>query len=143
MGRGFVTGPIEYSKVIFAARILYCKLLHKMITTECTTDAVELAEECMIRVTFNWSQFLLNELIDDVEQEQEEPRHKFHYSWLLILISFIMWSNPLDYQPMNVSVLFLGAKYQNLWENKNENFRQSNNNINFFLHADMMHDVIR
>ena len=75
---------------------------------------------CAVGVTFNWLQFLLNELIDDVDQAQEEPRAEFHYSWLLILISFILWSNPPEYQLMDFLVLFLGAKYQNLCEEKED-----------------------
>ena len=29
-----------------------------------------------------------------------------------------MWSNPPDYLPMDVLVLCLSAKYQNLWEER-------------------------
>ena len=78
-GRGFLIGPIEDNIVWFAARILSCKLLRKMRPTKCTAEAVELAEQCAAGVTFNWSQFLLNELINDAEQAQDEPKAKFHY----------------------------------------------------------------
>ena len=72
---------------------------------------VELTEQCVAGVIFNWSEYLLNGLIDYVEQGQEEDKAKFHYSWPLILISFILWSNLLDYQPLNVPILCIGAKY--------------------------------
>ena len=78
--RGFLITPIEETMVRLAARILYCKILHKMRPTECTVGVIELAEQCAAGVTFNWSLFLVNELIDEVEQAQEEPRKKFHYS---------------------------------------------------------------
>ena len=58
----------------------------------------------------------MNTLIEDVEKTQEDPKAKFHYSLLLILLSIVMWFDPPDYQPMDVLVLYLGTKYQNLWE---------------------------
>ena len=66
---------------------------------------------------------------------QEESKDKFHYSWLLILISFIIWSNPPDYQVLDVRVIFHGVKYQNLWEDKEDKIQQKDNNIELFLHA--------
>ena len=51
----------------FAVKILSCKLLRKMRPTECIARTVELAEQCMEGVIFNWSQYLLNELLKDVE----------------------------------------------------------------------------
>ena len=44
---------------------------------------------------------------------------------------------------MDVSVPFLGTKYQNLWENKANKTLQMDNNIEFFLHAEMPRDVIK
>ena len=38
----------------------------------------------------NWSQYLLNELLADAEEAQYKGS-TFHYSWLLILISFAAW----------------------------------------------------
>ena len=62
---------------------------------------------------------------------------------MLILILFIMWSNPPDYQQMDVPLLFLGAKYQNLWERKKNKVHQMDNNVEFFLHIEALCDVIR
>ena len=44
---------------------------------------------------------------------------------------------------MDVPVLCLGVKYQNLWEIKTNKVFQKDNNIEFFLHAKVLHDVIR
>ena len=85
-----------------------------MRPTECTTATVELAEKCVQGVHINWSQFLLNELMDDAFDAQELPTAKFHFSWLLIMISFATWTPPLDYQPMDIPVELLGAPFQNL-----------------------------
>ena len=54
----------------------------------------------------------------DAEQAHEEGKVKLHYSWLLILISFVIWLDPSDYHPLDLPVIFHGAKYQNLWEDK-------------------------
>ena len=54
---------------------------------------VSLAELCAEGVHINWSQFLVNELLQDAATSEEEGR-PFHYVWLLILISFVVWSNP-------------------------------------------------
>ena len=62
---------------------------------------------------------------------------------MLILISFILWANPLDYEPMDVPLPCLGAKYQNLWEDKKNKILQVDSNIKFFLHAEGLRDVIR
>ena len=43
---------------------------------------------------------------------------------------------------MDVPVICLGAKYQNLWENKEDKICHINNNVEFFLHGEAMRDVI-
>ena len=58
---------------------------------------MELEEKSTEGVVFNCSQYLLNELLKDVEQVQEEPKMKLNYLWILILISFVVGSNPPDY----------------------------------------------
>ena len=42
--RGFLIGPIESNMVRFAARILSCKLLHKMRSVECIVGAIEITK---------------------------------------------------------------------------------------------------
>ena len=90
-------GPIQDKSVHVAAKILSCKMFHKMIPTQCSAMVVELADLCSLGQKSNWSQYLLNTLIDDMMLAQHKEDHKFHYSWLLILISFTVWTNPPDY----------------------------------------------
>ena len=94
-------------------------------------------------VIFNWAQYLLNELIEEAEKAQEDDKAKLHYSWFLILISFILWSNPPEYQLLDVSMLFLGAKYHNIWDDEDDRIRKKDNNIDFFLHGEGLRNVIR
>ena len=58
---------------------------------------------CAEGVQINWSQFLLNESIQDAASTLEED-NPFHYAWLLILISFTIWFEPADYQPFDLHV---------------------------------------
>ena len=60
----------------------------------------------------------------------------FHYSWFLLLISFIAWSNPQDYQGLNLLVTCKGVRYHNLWFEKYLKDRQKHNNIEFFMHGE-------
>ena len=75
---------------------------------------------CAEGVQINWSQFLLNELLQDASLAQEEGT-SFHYSWLLILISFIVWSKLEDYQQVYLPIRCRGARYQNLWFSLDKN----------------------
>ena len=56
-----------------------------------------LATLCVEGVQFNLSKFLLNELLRDAASAQDDGT-PFHYAWLIILISFSIWSEPTDYQ---------------------------------------------
>ena len=62
---GFLVISIEDSAVQAIAKILCSKVLRKMRPAECTAATVELTKKCAQGVHINWSQFLLNELLDD------------------------------------------------------------------------------
>ena len=113
-----------------------------MHPNQCLAAMVELAELCTLGGVFNWSWYLLNELIDDATEAQHEPTYKFHYSWLFILILFTMWVKPLDYVQMDVPLPCHGARYQNLWDDIKDLTRWKDNNIEFFFHAKALSDVV-
>ena len=89
-----------------------------MIPTQCSAAVVEIEYLCTLGEKFNWSWYLLNALIEDAMLAQHKDDHKFYYSSLLILISFTIWADPPNYVQMDVPLSFLGARYQNLWEDK-------------------------
>ena len=62
-----------------------------------------MVELCAEGVQMNLLHYLLNELLVDVEESQEKGT-TFHYSWLLILISFVAWSEPTNYQGVDIPV---------------------------------------
>ena len=95
-----------------------------MIPTQCSIAVVEIVDLCAWGDKFNWSWYFLNALFKDVMLAQHKEGHKFCYSWLLILISFTIWADPLDYVHMDVPISCLGERYQNLWEDKADNKHQ-------------------
>ena len=61
----------------------------------------------------NWLTYLLNEMLVDAKEVQEKV-NPFQYSWLLILIYFVAWEEPLNYQGVDVPVPCRGSRYQNI-----------------------------
>ena len=82
-----------------------------MVPTKCSARIIKIIDLCAQGKKFNWSWYLLIALSQDVMMVQQKEGHKFYYSWLLILISFTIWADPLDYVHMNVLVSCLGEKY--------------------------------
>ena len=92
-------------------------------------------------VQINWSQFFLNELLQDASLAQEEGT-AFHYSWLLILISFTVWSEPTDYQPIDLPITRRGARYQNLWFSPDKS-QKTNSNSYFYVHIESLKTLVK
>ena len=64
--------------VRFAAKVLLSKMLQKMRSNHCTTGIIVAVEQCVVGVQMNWAMFLLNELVEVIDaQEQGTP---FTYS---------------------------------------------------------------
>ena len=59
------------------------------------------------------------------------------------MISFTVLVGPPDYVHMDVPIYFLGERYQNLWEDREDNNHQQDNNIVFFMHAKVLRQVVR
>jgi hypothetical protein len=63
----------------------------------------------------NWVKYLVNQLEIECREAQDQG-HEFHFSWLLILISFVAWELPegatfLDLDPFEP----LATKFSTLW----------------------------
>ena len=87
--KGFLISSINDYTVHFSMKVLACKMLHKMRPNQCTMGAVALVELCAEGVHINWSQLLLNKLLEDTSMSQENDK-TFRYSWLLVLILFVV-----------------------------------------------------
>ena len=101
--RGFSIANINDYIVQFATKVLFSKLLWKMRPNQFTARMIIVTKLCAASVQLNWSQYLLNELLADAEEAQEKG-NTFHYSWLLILILFVAWEEPLNYQGVDIPI---------------------------------------
>ena len=64
--RGFLISSINDYTIHFVAKVLSCKMLCKLRPNQCNMGVVVIAELYMEGVQINWSQFLLNELLEDI-----------------------------------------------------------------------------
>jgi hypothetical protein len=74
---------------------LYCKLIASNIVrknhlTQVIGFVVDLAGKCVEGMQMNWASYLISELEKDYREAQDQG-YKFHFSWLLLLISFVAW----------------------------------------------------
>ena len=77
---------------------------------------ITLAGQCEKGVSYNWSQYLCQEFLDNVREAQEEGK-KFNYSWLLLLIALVAWEMLEGaVLPEVESGVCEGARYANLWD---------------------------
>ena len=128
--------------VRFVVKVLSYKMLCKMQPTQCTAGMVALDEFCAEGVQIDQSQFLLNELLEDTSKSQEDGKN-LHYAWLLILISFIIWFDPPNYQTVDLLVRCRGDRQKNLWFTKNSKNKQRDNNIVFFIHGESLRNRVQ
>jgi hypothetical protein len=71
------------------------KLLCNNKPTEVSGFVVDLVGKCVEGVQMNWSKYLVDQLELDCREVQDQG-YDFHFSWLLILITFIAWEMPED-----------------------------------------------
>lgn len=84
---------IEDETPRFTVQLLVGHVLRKCRPTEVLAAVVELATCAKEGKQYNWCLYLLNQFMADCigTQENNQP---FHYSWLLVLLEFLMWKEP-------------------------------------------------
>ena len=97
---------------------------------------------CTLGTHISWCQFLLNEIVQDASDAHEMGK-PFHYSWLLLLISFVAWSDPQDYQGLDLLVTCQGEKYQNLFYEKDLKDWHEQSNIEFCMHGEAIRNQVK
>jgi hypothetical protein len=55
-----------------------------------TGFVVDLTGKCVEGLQMNWVKYLVNQLELDYHEAQDQG-YEFHFSWLLILITFVSW----------------------------------------------------
>jgi hypothetical protein len=90
----------------------------------------------------NWVKYLVNQLEIDCREAQYQG-HEFHFSWLLILITFFAWELPesatfSDLDPFEL----LAAKFITLWY-LNDMSKQWQSNVIFHAYYNQLKESIR
>ena len=105
----------ENATVHLGCQMITGKLVRKNRPTHVTGFVVDLAGKCMEGIQMNWVQYLVNQLEIDCREAQDQG-YDFHFSWFLILITFISWellesATFLDLEPFKP----LAVKLCTLW----------------------------
>ena len=140
--RGFAITSIKDTIFWLEPKVPSRKLLRKMRPNQSMTCTITAAEQWIVGDQMNYETYLLNELLFDATNVQDKV-NPLNYSWLLILISFFAWEELPEYQGVDVLVPCRGAKYQNLWFNKENPQRQKDKNIGFYLQAEEIRHFVK
>ena len=76
-----------------ATKLMACKLLRKCRKEEVPARVVTVATQCAEGTMLSWAPYLLNLFLEDCKDAQDLGT-KFHYYFLLILITLIGWKEP-------------------------------------------------
>jgi hypothetical protein len=88
--RGYKVASIQNAQFCLAFQLIAGKLVRKNRPTQVTGFVVDLTGKCTEGLQMNWEKYLMNQLELDCREAQDQG-YEFHFSWILILISFIAW----------------------------------------------------
>jgi hypothetical protein len=113
--RGYKVTFIDSGAVRLAYHMITGKVVHKNRQTQVSGFVVDLTGKCVEGVQMNWSKYLVDQLELDCREAQDQG-YEFHFSWLLILITFIAWEMSEDVVfPETLPFEPLAAKFSTLW----------------------------
>jgi hypothetical protein len=140
--RGYKVASIESGAVCLACQLIAGKLVCKNRPTQVSGFVVDLAGKCAEGLQMNWVKYLVNQLEIDCREAQDQG-HEFHFSWLLILITFVAWELPEgatfpDLDPFEP----LAAKFSTLWYS-NDMRKQWKSNVVFHAYYNQLKASIR
>jgi hypothetical protein len=69
-------------------QVIAGKIVIKNHPTWVTRLVVELLEKCVEGMQMNWASYLVNEIEKECREPQDQG-YEFHFSWLLVLITFV------------------------------------------------------
>jgi hypothetical protein len=111
--------------VCLAFQLIAGNLVRNNRPTQVTTFVVDLAGKCTEGLQMKWVQYPVNQLKLDCKEAQDQG-YKFHFSWLLILITFITWEmlegvtfpdiNPFELLHTNFSTLWYSSDMNKQWQ---------------------------
>jgi hypothetical protein len=117
----------KFMKALYPLQATTWKLVRKNRPTQVTDFVVDLTGKCTEGLQMNWVKYLVNQLELDCREAQDQG-YEFHFSWLLILITFIAWqmlegATFPDIEPFKL----LAAKFSTLWYSSDMNKRWQSN----------------
>jgi hypothetical protein len=113
--QGYKVVSIQDGAVCLAFQLIVGKLIRKNIPMQVTGFVIDLAQKCIEGMLMNWVSYLVNQLEQDCHKAQDQG-YKFHFSWFLILISFVTWEMPEgETFPEFESFEPLAARFTTLW----------------------------
>jgi hypothetical protein len=125
-----------------ACQLIAGKLVRKNRPTQVTRFVVDLARKCVEGLHMNWMKYLVKQLELECREAQDQG-YEFHFSWILILITFIAWEIPEgatfpDIEPFEP----LAAKFSTLWYSSDMN-KQWQSNVIFHTYYTQLKTVIQ
>jgi hypothetical protein len=140
--RGYKVASIQSGAVRLSCQLIVGKLVRKNRPTQVTGFVVDLAGKCVEGLQMNWVQYLVNQLELDCREVQDQG-YEFHFSWFLILITFIAWELPegatfLEIEPFEP----LAAKFCTLWYSSDMN-KQWQSNVVFHAYYNQLKNAIQ
>jgi hypothetical protein len=84
---GYNVASIQNGTVHLYFHLITGNIVRKNIPTQFMGFFIDLARKCIEGMQMNWASYLVNQLEKDFCEVQDQG-YKFHFSWLLILISF-------------------------------------------------------
>jgi hypothetical protein len=88
--QGYKVASIHNGAVCLAYQLIVGKIIRKNRPTQVMGFVIDLAGKCMEGLQMNWVSFLINRLEKEYHEAHDQG-YEFHFSWLLILITFIAW----------------------------------------------------
>jgi hypothetical protein len=87
---GYKVASIQNGTGHLACQLIVGKLVRKNRPTQVTGFVVDLAGKCVEGLQMNWARYLVNQLEQDYHEARDQG-YEFHFSGILVLISFIAW----------------------------------------------------
>jgi hypothetical protein len=113
--RGYKVSSIQNDTVHLACQLIARKLLRKNKLMQVIGFVVDLAGKCVEGLQMNWVKYLVNQLELDYREAQDQG-YKFHFRWLLILITFVSWEMSEGATFPNIESFGpLAVKFTTLW----------------------------
>jgi hypothetical protein len=88
--RGYKIASIQNGVVCLACQLITGRMVRNNRPTQITRFVVDIAIKCVEGIQMNLANYLVNELELDC-RESKDQGYEFHFSQMLILITFISW----------------------------------------------------